>query len=198
LNIDAFILIGGRSVRFGSDKAFIEFGGQTLASRIAATVEEAFPGIRTTFVAASEDQFGIKTSSLKRGLIFDLKKGFGAWSGLDAALSNSKAEWTLVLACDLPFVTAEFLRQLYESTRAGIDAVVPRQVDDRLQPLCAMYRTTIVRTLVAEIMDAETVPPLSSIFQRVKTAILDTAADVLRNVNTPEDLLDSVSWPHSG
>jgi molybdopterin-guanine dinucleotide biosynthesis protein A len=188
LNIDAFILIGGRSSRFGSDKAFVEFGGQILASRIAATVEEAFPGIRTTFVAASEDQFGIKTDGLKWRVIFDLRKGFGAWSGLEAALSNSTADWTLVLASELPFVTAEFLKQVYESTHGGIDAVVPRQVDGRLQPLCAVYRTAVVRPIVAEMMSSEVVPSLSSIFQRVRTAVFDADAGVLRNVNTPEDL----------
>jgi molybdopterin-guanine dinucleotide biosynthesis protein A len=39
MDIDAFILIGGRSERFGRDKAFVEFEGETLAARAERIVE---------------------------------------------------------------------------------------------------------------------------------------------------------------
>ena len=188
MDIEAFILIGGRSTRFGSDKAFFEFEGEALALRAAAVVEAAFPGIHVTFVAASRDQFGIKTDGLERPVIFDRRKGFGAWSGLDAALSHSRAQWTLVLACDLPFVTSEFLQQLGQAADANVDAVVARQADGRLQPLCAMYRGDALHSVVGESMMARSAPPLAGIFKRVRSTFVDAGSDVLRNVNTPADL----------
>ncbi len=44
MDVDAFILIGGRSSRFGTDKAFAEFSGQTLAERAAKAVELGLTG----------------------------------------------------------------------------------------------------------------------------------------------------------
>ena len=57
--IDAYILIGGRASRFGSDKAIAEFGGETLAERALATAREALPECRLSFVARNEAQFAI-------------------------------------------------------------------------------------------------------------------------------------------
>ncbi len=188
MDVEAFILIGGRSNRFGSDKAFFEFDGTALASKAAATVETAFPGISVTFVAASEDQFGIRSTSLERPVIVDLRKGFGAWSGVDAALSRSGAAWTLVLACDLPFVTPEFLNLLARSTDENVQAVIPRQPDRRLQPLCGFYKTREVRSVVRDIIEKGDIPPLSSLFHKLPTTFIDAGPDVLRNVNSPADL----------
>jgi len=189
LDVEAYILIGGRSTRFGSDNAFFEFEGESLAARALGIVETAFQGIHATFVAASQEQFGIKIVGLQRPVIFDLRKGFGAWSGLDAALSRSSAEWTLVMACDLPFVTREFLLRLADATEGQVDAVVPRQEDGRLQPLCALYRTEKVRPAVQEMIGKGSVPPLTSIFEHVRSTIVDAEPDVLTNVNTPADLI---------
>jgi molybdopterin-guanine dinucleotide biosynthesis protein A len=187
--LEAFILIGGRSSRFGTDKAFAEFEGETLAMKAAKTVEMAFPGIDARFVAASEGQFAQHGEALLRTLVIDEKPGFGAWSALHAALFYSNAEWTLVLACDLPFVTADLLQTLAGEALNDVDAVVPRPPDGRLQPLCAIYRTKTVRNAVENAMqEGRRLRPLTSIFENVPTVIIDADPDVLRNVNTPDDL----------
>ena len=38
MNIDAFILVGGRSSRLGHDKPFVEIGGITLVERADAII----------------------------------------------------------------------------------------------------------------------------------------------------------------
>jgi molybdopterin-guanine dinucleotide biosynthesis protein A len=188
LDIEAYILIGGRSRRFGSDKAFFELEGESLAARAVRTLEAVSADMRVTFVASSEEQFGIKLKSLERPVIFDPRKGFGAWSGLDAALWHSGSEWTIVMACDLPFVSAGFLLELVDRATASVDAVVPRQSDGRLQPLCAVYRTRVIRALVDATLGRETVPPLAGLFDHVRSVYPDAPADVLLNVNTPGDI----------
>jgi molybdopterin-guanine dinucleotide biosynthesis protein A len=45
-----------------------------------------------------------------------------------------------VLACDLPFVTAELLGFMLERAE-DVDAVVPMDQNGILQPLCALYST---------------------------------------------------------
>ncbi|MFL6375192.1 MAG: molybdenum cofactor guanylyltransferase [Pyrinomonadaceae bacterium] len=190
VDLEAFILIGGRSTRFGTDKAFFEYEGETLALRTVATVEAAFPDFETRFVAASEEQFRIQEDSLARAVVFDLRKGFGAWSGLDAALSHSEAEWTLVLACDLPFITIHFLRSLVEMCGPDIEAVVSRDATGREQPLCSVYRTAAVRQAVERHMaTVDNLPPLRELIAELRTTFVDAASDELRNVNSPADLV---------
>jgi molybdopterin-guanine dinucleotide biosynthesis protein A len=192
-DLEAFVLIGGGSKRFGSDKGFFEYEGETLASKAANTIEAAFPGIRTTFVAASKDQFGIKKERLIRPVIFDLRKGFGAWSGVDAALSHSGAEWTLVLACDLPFVTPEFLRRIAEARQWETEAVVPCDAEGGIQPLCGIYLTSAVHAIVRQRMNSgEDLAPLRELAKVVTTVVIDAADGELRNVNTPADLDNSI------
>jgi molybdopterin-guanine dinucleotide biosynthesis protein A len=70
-----------------------------------------------------------------------------------------------------------------------IDAVVPRQPDGRLQPLCAIYRTETTRRLVEKLVESATdLPPLSNIFEQLRTRVITVVGDELRNVNTPADL----------
>ncbi|MBV9240402.1 MAG: molybdenum cofactor guanylyltransferase [Acidobacteria bacterium] len=199
MDIEAFILIGGRSTRFGSDKAFFEFEGQTLAVRAATTVEAAFPQLKTVFIAADEDQFRVEVPVLGRPVVFDVNSGAGAWSGLHAALVHSKSEWTLVLACDLPYVTAKFLCGLADEAQDDVDAVVPQQHDGRLQPLCAIYRTKPILELVEERLAAsDALPAIAKALQATRLRVIEPKEDdLLRNINSPDDL-SQVSHSDSG
>src|SRR2546423_5271067 len=105
MDIDAFILIGGRSSRLGTDKAFVELGGETLAKRALRTIEGALSPQHISFVAASDTQFEDHIPfALERPIVADLKPGFGAWSGVHAALAYATTGWAFVLACDMPFI----------------------------------------------------------------------------------------------
>lgn len=195
--IETFILIGGKSSRFGSDKAFAEFQGRSLAARAAETVECALPG-KIRFVVGSDGQFAAELIlRLGRPMVADLEPGFGAWSGLHTALAYSASEWTFVLACDMPFVSGELIRRLAGMTADHIDAVVPRQTDGRLQPLCAFYRSGTVSKIIEKSCTGRSeLPPLRTIFDSVRTRIveleeygdLDGSDEFFHNVNRLGDL----------
>lgn len=198
MDIDAFILIGGRSSRFGTDKAFADFAGETLAARAVRVVENAFARTRAILIAASEGQFGPGLlSKLDRPVIFDLKPGFGAWSGLHTALCSAQSKWIFFSACDHPFITPEFLSMLAAGIADSYDAVVPRQPDGRLQPLCAFYRASAALPIVEGILvNGKRVPPLTTIFDSLKTHILElenygrlkNVDKFFQNINTPSDM----------
>jgi len=197
MNLDAYILIGGRSTRLGRDKALVEVGGQTLAERAAKTIEAALAPMRITFVAGEEDRSG-----LKHHVISDLRPGFGAWSAIETALTSAQAEWILVIACDLPFVSVELLRLLADAIDDGIDAVVPEQPDGRLQPLCAFYRVKPVLAAVAARVNAQTsLPPVNAIFDDLNTLVmtqseycdLPGSENFFLNVNTAADLAEAIA-----
>ncbi|MBK8466274.1 MAG: molybdenum cofactor guanylyltransferase [Chloracidobacterium sp.] len=203
MDLDAFILIGGRSSRLGTDKAFVELGGKTLAVRSADIVETALSPNRITFVARDKDQFKPELlSSLGHSVIADQKPGFGAWSGIDAALRNAQSEWIFILACDLPFVLAELLQLLAGFAKGDSEAVVPRQADARLQPLCAFYRIKPTLAVVETIFTGQSSPPpLNAIFDGLQTHIIEpdeyaelpNAEKLFLNINTENDLSAALS-----
>jgi molybdopterin-guanine dinucleotide biosynthesis protein A len=203
MDVDAYILIGGRSSRFGTDKAFVEFEGETLAGRAARIVEIALAPVRLTFVAASNTQFSPELSnSLDRPLIADVRQGFGAWSGIHAALNDASSEWTFIFACDLPFVSVEFLKLLAGLPAEDHEAVVPRQNDGHLQPLCAYYSTQRALAVVEELLtDEDPLPPVNAMFYKLSTYVVEpqqyghvAAADKLfLNINSQVDLMAAAS-----
>jgi molybdopterin-guanine dinucleotide biosynthesis protein A len=204
MDTDAFILIGGRSSRFNTDKAFAEFAGETLAKRTARVVETALAPTQATLIAAAQGQFDTKLlSKLDPPVIFDLKPGFGAWSGVYTALCSARKEWLFLSACDHPFITPEFLRLLAAGTADKFEAVVPRQPDGRLQPLCAFYRArAALPTVERAIANGGRIPALTRIFDSLKTHIiepeayssLENADKFFLNINTPDDMVSASLW----
>jgi len=192
-----FILIGGRSSRFGSDKAFAQLGGNTLFGRIVETARNAFPAGRITAVAANEAQFAIEAVSSGVAFIFDLHEGRGPLGGFQAALAHASTPWILMIACDYPFVTPELLRLLADRISIDHYAVVPEQNDGRLQPLCAFYEVEPARSIVEGLLERPRVsPPIHEVAMLLDPTVirfdeyshLPGASDFFTNINTVEDL----------
>ena len=199
MDIEAYILVGGRSSRLGRDKAFVAVGGITLAQRTLNTVRESGIAAKTTFVAGSETQFAIQALTLDAPFIFDIVGGRGPLGGLHAALSYAQTQWILLLACDYPLVTTDLLRFLAENISGEFGAVVPEQPDGRLQPLCAFYKVEAARSLVQEIIDRPRVsPPMAEIVgllmphvvKHTQYSHLAGSDRFFANLNTPHDLTE--------
>jgi molybdopterin-guanine dinucleotide biosynthesis protein A len=134
LDVQGFILVGGRSSRMGTDKARLQFDGQTSVERIAVELRSVTS--RISLVGRGPADFG---SDLK--IVPDTHESWGALGGMHAALGACVSDWALIVACDLPFVTRDLCARLLTiSQTESPDAVVPIQPDGRPQPLCALYR----------------------------------------------------------
>lgn len=129
-----FVLAGGASRRMGRDKALLPLDGATMLEQIARKVEAAAGSV--TLIGPVE-----KYAHLGFPVIPDAVEGCGPLGGLYTALKNTQTEWNLLVACDMPNVTAEFLTQLLD--RAERDCVVP-EIDGRLDPLCAVYHRRVL------------------------------------------------------
>jgi len=196
-NIEAFILIGGRSSRLGTDKAFVELGGRTLAQRAVENVRRGLSPERITMVAGSSTQFAIEAITADTPFIFDLLEGRGPIGGLHAALSYASTPWIFVLACDYPFVSSELIGLLAGNVDDEYGAVVPEQDDGRLQPLCAFYKVETARAIVEEIIERPRVsPPMHEVVDLLNPLVvkfseygdLDGSEEFFVNINTVEDL----------
>lgn len=186
LEIEGFILVGGQSRRMGADKAGLKLGGRSFVERAA----EALAAIsRTVRVVGTRDE----TLMYPLKVVSDVYPKWGALGGLHGALAACRAPWAAILACDLPFVTGELFVRL-ASFRADFDAVVPVQMDGRLQPLCALYRREACATRAEELISGGERRP-RALLQQVRTrmvepgelAALHGASHFFTNVNTPED-----------
>ncbi|MBD0324909.1 MAG: molybdenum cofactor guanylyltransferase [Pyrinomonadaceae bacterium] len=184
--IEGFILTGGKSSRMGTDKARLLLGTQSFPERIASAL--ASVAWRVRFVGAQ-----MEGSSRARPFVMDVHREWGALGGLHAALDACESEWAAVVACDLPFVSGELFVRL-ASLREKFEAVVPVQTDERVQPLCALYRKEPCLRRTEELIAAGERRPrvlLESVQTRrvafSELADLPGAELFFTNVNTPED-----------
>ena len=181
--IEAFILAGGASSRMGTDKSQLLLENQTFVERIAATLLTVTDSIR--LVGNHENS--------RLPVVADVYPNWGALGGLHAALAACRREWAIVVACDLPLVTAELFQHL-ASLDNEYDAVVPIQPDGRPQPLAALYRAEPCRRAATELIEKGRRRPLD-LLESVRTRWVDFAeiANLVQaerffvNINTPED-----------
>ena len=119
-DVTAFILAGGKSTRMGSDKALLEFDGETLLTRTLMRAR-AVAG-RVCIVGAREkfEMFG--------PVIEDVYPDSGPLAGIHAALQSSTTDLNLVLAVDMPFLPESALKYLLEQARSCDDVVVVPRV----------------------------------------------------------------------
>src|SRR6267142_6377418 len=127
---EAFILAGVESRRMGTDKSQLLLEGQTFTECIADTLLQISSLV--TIVGRETDNPDLNSTA-------DVYPLWGALGGVHAALAAARTEWCLVVACDLPFVTADLFMRM-AALRVNHEAVVPIQRDGRPQPLCSFYR----------------------------------------------------------
>ncbi len=132
--VEGFLLAGGDSSRMGRDKCLLELGGVPILLRIVRLVEPQVARVTVVGPVDRYAQFGCR-------VIPDEREGLGPLGGIYTALRNSAGEWNLVLACDLPYLSLEWLDYLLRRADASsADALLPQTVRGP-EPLCAMYRT---------------------------------------------------------
>ena len=192
-----FIIAGGKSSRMGTgvDKAFLEFGGQTLLDRALTVMSEVCDSVRIVGDPAKFAKYGsTKYGSSKYGsVVADIFSGCGPLAGIHAALVHSAAELNLMLAVDMPFVSTELLAFLFAAA-AESDAIitVPR-TGKGLQPLCAVYRRGF--SLAAEQALRAGKYKIDAAFSSVSVRVIEEAElaaagfseQSFFNVNTPQD-----------
>jgi molybdopterin-guanine dinucleotide biosynthesis protein A len=187
-NRAGYILVGGKSSRFGSDKALIEIEGRPLVLRLAGL---ARPAAGTVTLVGPQERYG----HLKLPVIADTHAGAGPLAGILAALEHSDQAWNLVLACDMPHLTTAFLELLFAQAEAAQqDVLLPISPGGRDEPLCAIYAKSAAGPIRREIEKGtrKITHALNAVvirrLQPAEYAHLDSAERLFTNVNTPADL----------
>jgi molybdopterin-guanine dinucleotide biosynthesis protein A len=143
--ISPYVLAGGASARFGQDKALAVLRGKTMLERMSKLCCQFGREVRVVAPPGRYSVTGVE-------VIADRWPGEGPFGGIITALRHAKesgdrAKWLLIVGCDMPFLTREWLSFLVErALTSDADAVVPRSPSG-LEPLCACWRTAAVDLL---------------------------------------------------
>jgi len=185
-DVSAFVLAGGRSSRMGTDKAFVEFQGCTLLNRALDLVTGITP---TVHIVGSRERFGAFGD-----VVEDEIPDHGPLGGIHAALRASPSDRNLIVAVDMPFVTAAFLQYLLtEDKRSEAAVTVPRAAGN-WQPLCAVYRRAFAVRAESALRSGHN--RIDALFEETTVRIINEedlgragfSADLFRNLNTREEL----------
>jgi molybdopterin-guanine dinucleotide biosynthesis protein A len=182
----AAIIAGGRAQRLGGlDKWTLPVGGRRILDRQLSVLRHVVEHI----LIVTDDLHRFQGSGLR--VCADLIPGAGPLGGLYTALVRAPTEHTVVVACDLPFLTASFLRHL--ATRVGTnDAAIPR-TEAGPQPLCAVYARSCIEPIRARLERGAL--QVSALTQAMNVTHLDAPelapfdpdGTLFMNINRPSD-----------
>ena len=130
MRCSALLLAGGKSSRMGRDKSLLELGGQPLWRHQLETLRALAP--EQLMLA------GPARPECNCEVIRDEVPDAGPLGGVAAGLKHCRTSLLLVLAVDLPQMSAEFLRSLLAACDQS-QGIVPRKADRGYEPLAAVY-----------------------------------------------------------
>ena len=184
--ITGIILAGGKSSRYGKNKALVKMNGTPLIERVLAVMGSVFENL--LLITNSPEEY----AHLKLPMKQDLIRGLGPIGGIYTGLESISQEAGFFVACDMPFLNESLMRHIL-AVRGQFDAVVPR-VDWKIEALQALYSKNCLPAIRFLIESGEY--QVIKFFDMVRTRYVDEAEirvfdPQLRsfaNVNRPEEL----------
>jgi len=143
--VAGYILAGGGSTRFGRDKALVEFDGQPMLARMVKLMRSVTKDLKLVAPPDRYVEFGAQ-------LVADGWPGQGPLGGIITALENAAKSpadrgWNLIVSCDMPFLTREWLVFLSErAAKSNAQVVFPHSASGP-EPLCACWQTSAAAKL---------------------------------------------------
>jgi len=185
-------MAGGESSRMGVDKGLLEIAGVPMIVRAARLVESVV-GAPAVVVGTPE-----KYRALGLRAIADDGPRCGPLGGIATALRASDAEWNLIVACDLPYLTRKWLEYLWQRARdSDAEAVVPLNLAPAnkrgAEPLCAVYHKGAEQAMRRALERG--VRKVTDGLAELRVEVIEPAAWkgfdsdglLFKNVNTPAD-----------
>jgi molybdenum cofactor guanylyltransferase len=202
VSVAGFVTAGGRSIRFGQDKALVKLGGEVMLARMCRIVSQATGSV--TIIADRQRPY----AGFSAPVIEDMWPGEGPLGGIVTALLHSRESalvgaqraasaaaenWNLIVSCDMPFLTPEWLKYLCDFALASnAKAIVPQSQNGR-EPLCACWRTSTAAELQTAFQGG--MRRVNDALKFLNAEVLDeshwkrfdSAGRLFWNMNTPAD-----------
>jgi molybdopterin-guanine dinucleotide biosynthesis protein A len=190
LDISCIILAGGKSIRFGHDKILEKIGSTSLIEQVISRIDPISKDI--IIVTANERAFTQLANHPKVRVVHDIIPGMGSLGGIYTGLVESKTQYNLVVAADMPFLNEALLRYMM-SVAEGYDITLPH-VNKWFEPLHAIYSRNCIGPARKLIDEGHRV--IVELFEYVKVKYVE-AEEIDRfdpqhlsffNINTQEDM----------
>jgi len=187
------IVAGGGAVRFGgAPKGLQRVGGIRIIDRVAAALSAVTSELIVVSNAADASQWiaGARVYG-------DVRPERGSLVGIHTALSCARGD-VLVVAWDMPFVSAELLTLICDRRGTGM-AVIPESPSGQ-EPFCALYTVECLPIIEAALVGGDLrlsrvlaqLPSVETIAMS-EIEVIGDPATLLFNVNTPHDLAQAES-----
>lgn len=185
------VLAGGKSSRFGSNKALALHQGTALIETITRRLAGLFP--ETLLITNTPEAYGF----LGWPMVGDQYRDCGPLAGIHAALQTVSQPRAFVCGCDMPLVNPELIRFLCELP--GDHEVVLPWLPEGPEPLYAVYSKKIL-PLIEEHL-ARNQCKIGMVYEKLRIRKV-TAAEILQvlpdlttfqNINNQQDLARLVS-----
>jgi molybdopterin-guanine dinucleotide biosynthesis protein A len=186
LTVSGIVLAGGQSSRLSMDKSFVNVNGRPLIERIVAKLARLSDDV--IIVTNSPEKY----DHLKAKLVGDIYPGKGSLGGIYSGLRAAANAYSLVVACDMPFLDLNLLRYMILLTH-GHDVVIPR-IEGLTEPLHAIYSKSCLEPI--DRLLARGGLKIIDFFSEVRVRyvekdeidIFDPRHLSFFNINTPNDL----------
>ncbi len=191
----AIILAGGFSTRLGEDKGLIPLIDKPLIKYVLEAadgiVEEKIVVVHSKVQA---EKFS-KVLDVAAKIVVDKLDLQTPLAGAISGLTETKAEYALLLPCDTPFLSKDILAFLLDIC-VGRNAVVPRWPNGNIEPLHAVYNVKPALAAAYKALEDKQLTMRAMIdrlrgVRYVSTLVLqqlDPKLDIFFNINTPLDL----------
>lgn len=184
--VTGVILAGGKNIRMGESKAFLEIAGQRIIDRTV----ELFKGIFSQVILITNTP--LEYSYLDIEIVIDIVPKRGALIGIYTGLFYSSHPYCFVTACDMPFLNRKVIEYMI-TIRKNYDVVIPH-FKDGYHPLHALYSKRCIK-FIEELIREDNLK-IIDFFNRVRVRevssdeiiSLDPDLSSFLNINTPEDL----------
>jgi molybdopterin-guanine dinucleotide biosynthesis protein A len=198
ITFTAAVIAGGKSSRMGQDKSFVHVGGIPMIERVIAALRAINPA-ELILITNKPDAY----AHLNLTMHADVLPEKGSLGGIYTAIYHTPSPYTLVAACDMPFLNPAVLRYLIEGQseeNAPYDVVVPR-VDDYPEPLHALYSKACLEPIRVR-LEADQLKVIG-FYESVRVRYveesewraIDPDGRSFKNINTPDELTDADAQP---
>jgi len=189
MKIAGVVLAGGRSSRYGKPKMFETFNNKFFYEYSVEALKQC--SISPIVISTNEKLISFFD---RTDVEFIIEKETDAFQGPLFAMYHvfstiSNADWFFLLASDIPFVTADFVKIMIDHTYGtSYDAIIPMH-SNTLQPLFGLYhrRTLVKMEQLLTTNNRKLKLLLNDI--NIKTIPFSTNERIFTNINYPEDWL---------
>jgi molybdopterin-guanine dinucleotide biosynthesis protein A len=136
-HITGIILAGGKSARFGEDKALYRYNGKPM---VEYAIDVLGPICENILLITNRPDDYLNVANVK--LVHDIYLDCGPLGGIHAGLLESKNEDNLIVSCDMPEINSELLSTLL-MCRSGYQVVIPTHNGFNQNMPCYFHKSAI-------------------------------------------------------